>query len=178
MGYAIELNLSQKSAARVVKLWEDLARASISSTMLDLGAQPHISLAVVDELDPEVLRDDLSRFAEVTPPLWVDLASAGTFPTAEGVVFLAPVVTPELLGVHRRLHRLLSDGGVECAEYYWPGNWVPHCTVAIDVAADQIGAAIEMCVRSDAFGAVELDELSLIDFRPVREIYTYPLEGR
>lgn len=178
MGYAIELNLSQKSAVQVVRLWEDLARASISSAMLDLAARPHISLAVIDELDPELIRDDLSCFAEVTPPLWVDLASAGTFPTAEGVVFLAPVVNPELLGVHRRFHRLLSDRGVECEEYYWPGNWVPHCTVAIDLPADKIGAAIETCVQSEAFGAVELDELSLISFRPVREIYTYPLAGR
>ena len=178
MGYAIELNLSHKGAARVVKLWEDLAGASISSAMIDLGAQPHVSLAVVDELDPELLQDDLSCFAEVTPPLWVDLASAGTFPTAEGVVFLALVVTPELLGVHRRFHRLLSEGGVECVEYYWPGNWVPHCTVAIDVPADQVGAAVELCVASDAFGPVELDELSLISFRPVREIYAYRLAGR
>ena len=128
MGYAIELNLSPASSARVVGLWEDLARASISSSMLDLGAQPHISLTVVDELDPALLRADLSRFAERTPLLSVDLASAGTFPTAEGVLFLAPVVTPELLEIHRGFHRLLSDRGVESVAYYRPGNWVPHCT--------------------------------------------------
>jgi hypothetical protein len=33
-------------------------------------------------------------------------------------------------------------------------------------------------MRSEAFGTVELDELSLISFRPVREIYTYPLVER
>ena len=178
MGYAIALNLSQASAARVVRLWEDLAGASISSAMLDLGAQPHVSLAVVDELDPARIRADLGRLAEATSSLSMDLASAGTFPTAAGVVFLAPVVTPELLEVHRGFHRLLSDRGVESVAYYRPGNWVPHCTVAIDVVADKVGAALEICVRSEAFGTVELDELSLISFRPVREIYTYPLGER
>ena len=63
-------------------------------------------------------------------------------------------------------------------EYYWPGKWVPHCTVAIDVAPDKMGAALEMCVHSEAFGTVELDEVSLIEFRPVREIYAFPLGGR
>ena len=178
MGYAVELNLSRDSAARVVRVWESLAREAINSVMLDVGAQPHISLAVLEDLDPEALRADLSRFAEVTRPLSLDLASAGTFPTAEGVVFLAPVVTQELLEVHRRFHRLLSDRGLDCGEYYWPGKWVPHCTVAIDMVPDKISAALEMCVQSEAFGAVELDEVSLIEFRPVREIYAFPLSGR
>jgi len=178
MGYAVELNLSKDSAARVVKLWESLARESINSVMLDLGAQPHISLAVFEDLVPAVLQDDLGRFAEVTRPLSVVLSSVGAFPTAEGVVFLAPIVTQELLGVHERFHSLLRDREGECVEYYRPGKWVPHCTVAIDIVADRIGAAIEMCVRSEAFGPVELDEVSLIEFRPVREIYAFPLSAQ
>jgi 2'-5' RNA ligase len=178
MGYAVELNLSRDSAARVVKVWESLAREAINSVMLDVGAQPHISLAVFEDLNPEVLRVDLRRFAEVTRPLSVDLASAGTFPTAEGVVFLAPVVTEELLEVHKKFHSLLRDRGVDCVEYYWPGKWVPHCTVAIDVPPDKMGAALARCVQSEAFGAVELDEASLIEFRPVRGIYAFPLGGR
>ena len=178
MGYAVELNLSRDSAARVGKVWQSLAREGINSVMLDLGAQPHISLAVLEDLNPEALRGDLIRFAEVTPPLPVDLASAGTFPTTEGVVFLAPVVTQELLAVHGRFHSLLRDRGVYCEEYYRPGRWVPHCTVATGVAPGKMGAAVEMCVESEAFGAVELDKVSLVEFPPAREIYAFPLGGR
>ena len=178
MGYAFTLNLCRDSAARVVKVWESLAREGINTVMLDVGAQPHISLAVFEDLDPKALGADLSRFAEVTRPLSLDLAFAGTFPTTEGVVFLAPVVTQELLEVHRRFHSLQRDRGVDCVAYYRPGRWVPHCTVAIDVAPDKMGAALELCVQSEAFGTVELDEVSLIEFRPVREIYTFPLVGR
>ena len=178
MGYAVELNLSKNSAARVVRLWERLAGESISSVLLDLGAQPHISLAVFADLDPTLIREGLSRFAEVTRPLSVILSYAGTFPTAEGVVFLAPVVTQELLEVHQKFHQFLSDRGLACVEYYWPGKWVPHCTVAIDVAPDRVGAAIERCVQSEAFGPVEIDEVSLVEFPPVRELYAFPLGAR
>ncbi|MGD8473379.1 MAG: 2'-5' RNA ligase family protein [Anaerolineae bacterium] len=178
MAYAVILNLSRVSVARVVEVWEHLAREAISSVMLDVGAQPHISLAVFQDLNPEVLRVDLSRFAKATAPLSLDLASAGTFPTAEGVVFLAPAVTQELLEAHRRFHNSLRDRGVDCVDYYLPGKWVPHCTVATGVAPDRMGAALEVCVQSDAFGPVELDEVSLVEFPPVREIYAFPLGGR
>jgi len=178
MGYAVILNLSTDSAARVVEVWERLAQEAISSVMLDVGVQPHISLAVFQDLAPEMLRADLSRFAEVTQPLSLDLAFAGTFPTAEGVVFLAPVVTQELLEAHRRFHSTLRERGVDCMEYYLPGRWVPHCTVATGVAPDRMGAALEVCVRSEAFGAVELDKVSLVEFPPAREIYAFPLGGR
>ena len=117
MGYAVELNLREDSAAQVVKLWEHLAKESINSLMLDVGAQPHISLAVFRDLAPEMLRADLRRFAELTRLLPVDLASAGMFPTAEGVVFLALVVTQELLEAHRRFHSTLRDREVDCVEY-------------------------------------------------------------
>jgi 2'-5' RNA ligase len=178
MEYAVTLNLSRDSAARVVRVWEGLAREAISSVMLDVGAQPHISLAVFEDLAAEMLRADLGRFAEVTQPLSVNLASVGTFPTEAGVVFLAPVVTQELLEAHRRFHSFLRERGVDCMEYYRPGRWVPHCTVATGVAPDKMGAALEVCVQSEAFGPVELDEVSLVEFPPAREIYAFPLGGR
>jgi 2'-5' RNA ligase len=178
MGYAIGLNLSKNNAARVIRLWERLARESINSVMLNVGAQPHISLAVLADLDPAQLREDLHRFAEFTRPLSVVLSYAGTFPTAEGVVFLAPIVTHELLEVHGRLHQVLRDRGLECVEYYRPGQWVPHCTVAIDVPPEKIAAALELSVRSEAFGPVEMDEVSLVEVPPVRDIYAFPLGAR
>jgi 2'-5' RNA ligase len=178
MAYAIVLNLSRDTAARVVKVWEDLARASISSTMLDLDVQPHITLAVCEVLDPALLRDPMQRFAETTRPLSLEFSSLGTFPTTEGVVFLAPAVTQELLEVHRGFHGLLQDLGIESAEYYRPGNWVPHCTVALDVAPDQLGAAMELCLHREAYGPMELDEIALIEFLPVDECCAFPLGGQ
>ena len=177
MAYAVELILSADSAARVVKLWEELAKKSISSVMIDVGGRPHISLAVFEDLAPSVLQGDLSRFAEMTRPLSLALWSAGVFSGSKGVVFLAPVVTQDLLEAHERVHTFLEDKGIECHEYYRPGRWVPHCTVATEVALDKVGAAVELCMQSDVFGAVTLDAVSLIEFRPVREIYTFPLRA-
>ena len=177
MGYAIELNLDPDSARKVMGLWEALARAGIDSTMLDVGAYPHISLAVFDELDPDILADELSTFARGEQPLAVRFSSVGTFPTQEGVVFLAPVVTAELLGLHSRFHQLLSSAGLEPLAYYRPGSWVPHCTAAIDLSPDKVPAAVELCWNEGFFGESLLVELGLIEFRPVREIFKHELGG-
>ncbi|MBN1312129.1 MAG: 2'-5' RNA ligase family protein [Anaerolineae bacterium] len=177
MAYAVELNLSADSAGRVIRLWERLADASINSVMLDMGGRPHISLAVFEELAPPLLEEDLSRFAKMTGPFSVALWSAGVFPDTKGVVFLAPAVTQELLEIHRRFYAFLEVSGLECQEYYRPGRWVPHCTVATEVLPDRVGAAIELCVQSEVFGPVMLDEVSLVEFRPVREIYAFPLRS-
>ena len=177
MAYAVELNLSTGSAARVVTLWKRFAEESISSVMLDVGAKPHISLASFEDLDPLALQDDLRHFAATTKPLLVALSSVGAFPTSEGVVFLAPVVTRELLDVHERFQGLLGSTGAGCLGYWWPGRWVPHCTVATEITPDKLGRAIELCLQSEVFGTVTLDEVSLIEFRPVHEIYAFPLRG-
>jgi 2'-5' RNA ligase len=178
MGYAIELKLNENSAQQVLELWENLAAESISSLMLDIGSWPHISLAVFENIDPIVLRQMLSRFASETSPFSVILASVGAFPGDAGAVFLAPVVTQELLEIHRRFHRLLEDTGLECMGYYLPGSWIPHCTVAFGVEENKIGTAAEMCLRSGAFGRVGIDEVCLIESHPVREIYSFPLGGQ
>jgi hypothetical protein len=108
-----------------------------------------------------IAEDTRSNQAPDRAPLSADLASAGTFPTAEGVVLLAPAVTQELLVVHRRFYSFLKDRGGDWVKDCWPGKWVPHCTAAMDVAPGKMGAALETSVQSEALRAVELDKVSL-----------------
>ena len=176
MAYSVELNLTEPGAALVFDLWTRLAEQAINSEMLDVGVKPHLSLAVYEELDPASIRDDLAHFAEGTQPFSVILASVGTFPTG-GVVFIAPVVTRELLRIHETFHSQVGDKGLDCQSYYLPGRWVPHCTVATNVPSDKMGQAVDVCLRYGAFEVVDIGNLSLVEFRPVREIYNYDLGG-
>src|SRR5688500_511570 len=97
MPFAIELFFDPDAAAAVRSLWRVLADAGVSRAMLDAGSHPHVSLADSRELDVERFRPILEAFARQTRPLECSLASVGAFPTEEGVVFLAPVATRELL---------------------------------------------------------------------------------
>ena len=59
--------------------------------------------------------------------------------------------------------------------YYLPGNWVPHCTVAIDLSATEVIEAVVYC--REAFQPIsgQFREIGLVEFRPVKERFTCAL---
>jgi 2'-5' RNA ligase len=177
MGYAIELNLHRNSRIMVEKLWKTLSNENISSIMINLGVQPHISLMVIDKLDPELIRDDIRLFANSTKPISVKFSYVGTFPTSEGVIFIGIAMTPELSNLHANLHKQLEKRGIKSIEYYRPGNWIPHCTAAVEITSERLGTAMDICCKSDIFEFVILDEISVIEFRPTQNIYSYKLSS-
>ena len=174
-GYAIEVTFDPETAGRIAELWEAIARARVSTFMKDVGAFPHISLAVFDHLDCETMGDPIGELARSTPPIEISLSVAGTFPGPDGVVFVAPVATPELLAMHARLHTLFSGRGFVPWNHYRPGAWFPHCTVAMELDPVQICEAIAICRASKVFGKGRLTGISLVEFRPVCELCAFPL---
>lgn len=175
MGFAVEMRFDPQAESRVRSLWDELARQGIRSPLPTIGSRPHVSLAVFDRLDPSRIRPELERMAAKIAPIPLTLCAVGSFPTQEGVVFLAPVVTQELLELHRRVHAHIDELGLRVLEHYRPGRWVPHCTVAIDLPREQVPLALDICRGSRAFGPALLAEIGLVQYRPVRPICSYPL---
>lgn len=180
MGFAVELYFDPQTEARVRGLWQTLASQGVNSYQIDVGARPHISLAVFTDLDPERLRADMEDFGRVTPRLSVELASVGSFATAEGVVYIAPAATPLLLETHRHYHARLTALQVQPIDYYLPGRWKPHCTVGTHLPSDKMADALRICRESCIFGPARFEEIGLIQFQgPTARtefLYTFPLQ--
>lgn len=181
MPYAIELEFDDALAARVRAGWEDLATAGLGRFMLDVGAEPHISLTGFDELDAAALAPHLARLAHSTQRFPVRLSAVGAFPGDANVVFLAPVVSPALLELHRRCHTMLGGLGLAGFELYRPGRWMPHCTMAMEIPTEKVALALERCRHGDLLaggGAVgEVVALTLVSFRPVTTLHRFALDG-
>jgi 2'-5' RNA ligase len=177
MGFAVELHIDPVSAAPIVALTEQIYTTCGGETLTGIGAHPHLSLTVFTQLDPTPLAALLAEFAATTAPLTVTFAAVGVFPTTQGVVYLAPVVTPELLALHARFHDRLTQLTMPSNAYYLPGNWMPHCTIGFELPPDKIGEAVMRCHQADVFRPVTLTTVQLIEFRPVRSIFTYDLQG-
>lgn len=183
MGYAVELFCDPESEQAVCEIWDGLGAALGKPSLSELGARPHVSLAVYsDDLDASGFSKQLHEFskhlrefAQSVTPFEFKLSSVGTFPGSEGVVFLAPVATRQLLAVHERFHVLFSRYDELGMAYYLPGNWVPHCTVAIDLAATEVTEAMAYC--REAFQPISgrFQEIGLVEFRPVKELFTCSL---
>lgn len=177
MGFAVELHVDAVNAAPIIALSDVIDAQCGGTSLTGMGGHPHISLTVFAQLDPAPIEALLAEFAAVTPPIPVIFAAVGVFPSTQGVVYLAPVVTPTLLALHARFHARLAPLATPSNAYYLPGNWMPHCTVGFELPADKIGQAVTLCQQANVFHAVTLTTIRLIEFRPVRPIFTYHLQG-
>lgn len=175
MGYAVELYFDEQTTARVAELTGQIYAACGGVDLADLGFTPHISLAGHDRLAVDEITPIIAELARQTPPFEVKLDAIGLFPTTQGVVYLAPVVTEQLLCLHREFSAHATAAGQTAHPYYRPGNWIPHCTVAHDLSPDQVPEAVRLCLSSQVFGAGRVIAVGLIEYRPARSLYRFAL---
>jgi 2'-5' RNA ligase len=164
MGYAITLRLDAAAAAMVEAMWQALASRGVSDEALQLHYPPHLTLAVFgDSADPERLLAAAQHCAARWPKRPTTFASLGLFPATPSTMFLAPVVISELLERHAALLTALTGEPVD--PYYQIGRYVPHVTLAGDLA-DPAAALAALAPLPLPFTAT-LDRLDVVRFRPV-----------
>ena len=178
MGYAVELYFDPALEAASRELRRRLTDAGVASALDGLGDRPHVSLAVLHDVDVAAAVALLDEFARATPPFPVSLASLGVFPSGEGVVFLGPVMTETLWGVHRDFHRRLAGLRARPSDLYRPDRWVAHSTLAINVPAAQMGLAVATGLAHFKPLTGVFTEVGLIEFRPVKTLALFRLGGQ
>jgi 2'-5' RNA ligase len=148
MSYAIVLYFDEQLAEIINGLWKQLYQAEISSLAQTEGdVRPHLSIAIYNDLDDEsTLFASTAAFAKKEAAIPICFSSVGAFPTDEGVAFLSPTPTSQLLSLHRRFYSALSVFQESSHDYYRPGNWVPHCTVAIHLPEANLLQALRMSI--------------------------------
>lgn len=177
MGFAVELDVDETNAAPIKALSDAIYAQCGGENLTGIGGHPHLSLTVFTQVEPAAIDTLLAEFAATTAPLSITFTAVGVFPTGEGVVYLAPVVTAPLLALHAHFHERLSQLALASNAYYRPGHWMPHCTVGLALPPDKIGQAVTLCRQAALFRTVTLTTVRLIEFRPVRPIFSYPLQG-
>lgn len=172
----------------VVALFDESTDAGIRALRMRLAeagygdpesadVRPHLTLAILPSLAPESLRQSLRGWCLDTPPLALGIAAVGSFPTAEGVVYLAPVATMRLLELHAQVDHLLLGAGLQGVEQYRPGFWVPHITVGYQLGADTVRDAIGLVREADVFHTGVLTQIAVCQFPPLEVLYAFPLRG-
>ena len=176
MPHAIELFFDDTSDLRIRGLWDRLADLG-ATYMRDSGARPHLTLAVCDNIDFPAARHLLDRFAETVAGFPLAFSAIGIFPGENPVVFLAPKVTPELLKLHAQFHAELAALTPNLWPHYAPAQWMPHCTLAMDLPREQFA---QLPALSDAAAlpiTVEVVSLGIVEFRPVKLLHSAGLAG-
>jgi 2'-5' RNA ligase len=178
MGLAVVLLFDAATTQAVLALRQELIRAGLPPTLDGMADPPHLSLAVfADDAAASPLGDACATFARATPPLPLTLSAVGVFPSAEGVLFLAPTPTEALLQHHRAFHALLGAAPSGLNPYYQPDTWVPHCTLVAGLSPAQMTTALDVCLRAFRPLGGRGDRVCLIQFHPITVLQTLPLDG-
>ncbi len=175
-GYAVELYFDTSSSEDIATISKSIEAAGLSGFMPTSGGRPHISLAVYSDLVPSEIEPVLSSFSHEVQETRVEFEGVSTFATG-GVVFLAPKPSRALRSLHSRFHSLAQDFAAELWEYYAPSAWVPHCTLDMDLPTEIIPEILRLCSTLDLPTEAYLVEAGLVEFRPVRELMSFPLRG-
>lgn len=175
MGYAVELYFDSQTEKNVWDLRRVLRKHGIPCTLGELGDRPHISLAVFPHVDCDRLIALTHEFASKFEPFAVQLSAIGTFPTGENGLFLSPVPTQELLNCHKEFHDGLTESTITPSAYYISQNWIPHCTVEMNIPDAQLLKAIELCKKTfkPLFGQIQ--EIGVVEFRPIKLLAKWTL---
>ncbi len=176
MPFGVALFLDPESDHAVRALWRRLADEGVSRTMLDAGIGPHVTLVVSPDLDASRAESSLEQVAREAHAIETRLSSIGAFPGGDRFAFLAPVVTSELLALQDAARRAVEQAGGEPEDYYAPGAWVPHVSVAGELTPEALGRAVAICAAAALPASTRLDRLSLVEFPPVTELWEWPLD--
>ena len=139
MAQAVELFFDEDAEKRVRDLWQRLDDAGVPSlaTRTHQRHRPHVTLAVAGSI-PSSTRSELGAELRALslPDLW--LYTLGTFPSEEAVLLLGAIADTEVLAVHSAVHDILAGAAKQPSAYYFPGAWIPHCTLAQGISREQL----------------------------------------
>ena len=143
MGHAVELLFDPTTEAAIKGLWARLETAGLPSlaSRTHRRHRPHISLAVAERIDRgqlEAVRDSLAA-----THLDVTLYAPAVFP-GPGVLYLSVVPSLALLRLHEEVYAALGDSIIAPRDGYAVGAWMPHCTLAQDLAQGELARGIDL----------------------------------
>ncbi len=137
-GAAFVFDLPTETALR--NIWQSIADAGLPSFMLSIDYPPHLTIFQAEEVDDAGLRAALMNLAAITPPLRLSFPSVAHFLNGGSVAYLAPIVNRPLLDLHAAVWDMATPFTRGRPDYYAPGVWVPHATLAYNTPPDQVGA--------------------------------------
>jgi 2'-5' RNA ligase len=175
MPHAVVLYFKEEHEKKFLKIWGSLASEHLSTNLVKAEIRPHITLAIFDELNCKPCEPQIKDIASQTPPLDIQITHLGLFTKPDPVVFAAPTFTQNFLNFHSYIHDVLVTESKNPWEMYLPGMWVPHCTLALGFKFKDLGRIFEKCLDLDLPMNIKADQVGVVEFQPMKDVYKYRL---
>jgi 2'-5' RNA ligase len=168
MAFAINLTARGLAGARICELWDEFGVSEPAPSMAALNHPPHITLAIYSSIGEDRLRAAMRQVMDAHPPIQLTFRSIQRFDHPRLVFWAAPDASNVLLYAHARVHQLIDPK--LCHEHYRPGSWVPHCSLAMNVTAENKPHALELAASPFEPFQIVFGFADCVEFVPVRMI--------
>ncbi len=175
MPFAVHLFFDAAIETAVRNAWKELADNGIAPYMHQSNNRPHLTLAIYQDLNLKECQPALQTIASALTPIPVCFEHVGVFPTVPAGVFISPTVTINLLQFHAQIQKTLQGVGTAPNAYYLPGQWTPHCTLALELDPLLTPRVLEVGLRMPWPLRGEVTEIGVIQFRPVEHLFGFSL---
>jgi 2'-5' RNA ligase len=172
--YAVQLYFDERTETLIRAIWEKLAEKGVSDRLLKKGSRPHVALAVFEDADPGELAFQLRSLAKEQAPVEARFEMLGTYCSADGVLFLCPVLSPRLFLLHSTVIKLLGPVTQGLKESCKPTRFVPHCTVAYGLDKENLGKAVALFSNKALPILGQFSRIGLYDLAASEDRCIYP----
>lgn len=167
MAHALNIRSDDQSSVKIEQLWQECGALEVLPSMSNLGYRPHITLAVYDNFDLNILLNVFELVFKSVRKTTILFDRLEIFDAADSLVLWAnPVLPKEITALHEHIHELIDKNS--CRDHYQPKNWVPHCSVATSIPIGRKTEALELVNRKFESFEVIFDAADLVSFLPVQ----------
>lgn len=174
MPYAIELYFDERTEALIKAIWEKLAEKGVSDRLIKRGNRPHVALAVYEDADPGDIAYQLRLLAKEQAPVEARFEMLGTYCSADGVLFLCPVVSPRFFLLHSTVIKMLNPMAQGLKESCRPNRFVPHCTIAYGLDKENLSKAVSLFSNKALPIIGQFSRIGLLDLAANEDRCIYP----
>ena len=165
MGYTVMLEFDKESQNKINEIISVICENGVNSFMIDAKGNPHIAIASYGEINEERFYKKLEEFSNKTRSFELRFESVGIFYFERNIIYLAPVITDELIRVHEEFHSSFdSDCCRKPFEHYMPNKWVPNCRVAVNATMEETLSAISSLSTIFKPFNIRVEGISVADF--------------
>jgi len=137
-----------------------------SMRMLDYP--PHITFAIYEHVDREILVNAARALAAQTGPICIIFDAIRFFDANPLVLWASPQDASKLRLLHATVHLQVSPA--KCHEHYRPKAWIPHCTLGTHIQPEHRNRALAFADEPIEPFEVTFDRLDCVTFPPVRVV--------
>jgi 2'-5' RNA ligase len=133
-----------KTDGFVRDLWQRTKQAGLPNPLLSRNAAPCMTLASAEGVSIDPLLNDLDDALKACTSLNFLFNTLSTFANENGVIFLGPIVTQNLLDLHKLVYKQVAKYAETVSMYSEPDRWFPHCTITWKLEKPQVFEGLKL----------------------------------